>query len=275
MSELSIDQIGSVPEPKVMRFPRKSSFGQVLRVDTARVFIDATDHDQVSALQVSGLVAIQGAIGTEYLIGSIDGVFRDVALDEVPIVEDELDDIISSLNGLTDFRRDLVRIVLVGMYSIRHGNRTGFFRRGTDSFPSVDRQCWTITGTNLNCLMTTVAAEIEQRKQLNLGTLVVDPNVLAIANGDAFFQRHCAVVGSTGSGKSWATATLIEQAAKLQHPNILLLTSMGNTLRWRLLTKAAHLFVAPGSQSAAKLLKTKLIFSCPTGCSIRRKFKRC
>ncbi len=42
-----------------------------------------------------------------------------------------------------------------------------------------------------------------------------------------FFQRHAAILGSTGSGKSWTVAALLERAAALKHPNILLLDLHG------------------------------------------------
>ncbi len=94
------------------------------------------------------------------------------------------------------------------------------FERGTDSFPSIDKLCWAIHGENLSRLVTGMVSHLEAEQRLELGTLVADKNVPAIADGDHFFQRHCAVVGSTGSGKSWATALILERASKLCFPNL-------------------------------------------------------
>ena len=49
----------------------------------------------------------------------------------------------------------------------------------------------------------------------------------AIASGDRFFQRHASILGSTGSGKSWAVALLLEKTANLRFPNILVLDMHG------------------------------------------------
>ena len=51
---------------------------------------------------------------------------------------------------------------------------------------------------------------------------VADRSADAIASGDKFFQRHAAILGSTGSGKSWAVALILERAAKLKFPNIII-----------------------------------------------------
>jgi hypothetical protein len=69
--------------------------------------------------------------------------------------------------------------------------------------------------------------EIPEGEQLRLGTFVADRSAAAIANGDKFFQRHAAILGSTGAGKSWAVALMLERAAKLKYPNIIVLDMHG------------------------------------------------
>ncbi len=62
---------------------------------------------------------------------------------------------------------------------------------------------------------------------LRLGCFAIDQTALAVADGDRFFQRHAAILGSTGSGKSWTVASILERANSLKHPNILLLDLHG------------------------------------------------
>ncbi|MFN8703492.1 MAG: ATP-binding protein, partial [Rhodospirillales bacterium] len=50
---------------------------------------------------------------------------------------------------------------------------------------------------------------------------------MAEANGDKFFQRHAAILGSTGSGKSWAVALMLERAAALKSANLIVLDMHG------------------------------------------------
>ncbi|WP_245742000.1 ATP-binding protein [Anaerobacillus arseniciselenatis] len=55
---------------------------------------------------------------------------------------------------------------------------------------------------------------------LSLGFYTMANDAEAILDGDAFFQRHAMIVGSTGSGKSWTTARIIEQVADLPKSNM-------------------------------------------------------
>lgn len=45
---------------------------------------------------------------------------------------------------------------------------------------------------------------------------------MAFLNGNKFFQRHAVIVGSTGSGKSWSVARILEQVAQLKSANAIL-----------------------------------------------------
>ena len=57
---------------------------------------------------------------------------------------------------------------------------------------------------------------------IRLGTYSIDNDTVAFLNGDKFFQRHAVIVGSTGSGKSWCVAKILEQVAKLNSANAIL-----------------------------------------------------
>ena len=65
-----------------------------------------------------------------------------------------------------------------------------------------------------------VISNIDQDKpQLNLGHYTLDEKAEAYLNGNRLFQRHAIVVGSTGSGKSWTIARLLDQVATLKQAN--------------------------------------------------------
>ena len=72
-----------------------------------------------------------------------------------------------------------------------------------------------------------LGAELPESERLKLGTFVNDRSADAIISGDKFFQRHAAILGSTGSGKSWAVALLLEKAAKLKFSNIIVFDMHG------------------------------------------------
>jgi hypothetical protein len=69
--------------------------------------------------------------------------------------------------------------------------------------------------------------ELADHERLKLGSFVADKSAEAVANGDKLFQRHAAILGSTGSGKSWAVGLLLERASQLRYPNIVVFDMHG------------------------------------------------
>ncbi len=122
---------------------------------------------------------------------------------------------------------DLIRVVLIGTFRTVDGSKTNTFKRGADSFPQIDRECYLIEGNNLQNFMGLLGSELKESERLKLGTFVADSSAEAIASGDKFFQRHAAVLGSTGSGKSWAVSLLLERASNLDYPNIIVFDMHG------------------------------------------------
>ena len=55
----------------------------------------------------------------------------------------------------------------------------------------------------------------------------IDESATAIANGDHFFQRHAAILGSTGSGKSCAVSLILERASARKYANIIVFDMHG------------------------------------------------
>lgn len=203
-------------------FPPETALGRVFRVDTASVWAEALDHERLTRIAVGSLVAFQSSNPSEFLIGTLDRVTRDL---QEEAAFDEMD---PELDVPVEMRqRDLLRVVLLGTYRVVDGTRKNTFKRGADSYPLVESLCWVIAGVNLQRLMGLLANQLEPEKRLRLGTFVVDPTAEAVADGDRLFQRHAALLGSTGSGKSWAAALILERAKALAHPNLVVFDMHG------------------------------------------------
>ena len=54
------------------------------------------------------------------------------------------------------------------------------------------------------------------------GNYSIDEDATAWLNGNKLFQRHAVIVGSTGSGKSWCVAKILEQVAALKSADAIL-----------------------------------------------------
>lgn len=205
-----------------LQFVDDDRIGRVASVDTSRVVIDVTNSVLLTRIVIGQLVAIRGTTEREYLIAMTERVTRTVR-DELPDPDNGDPD--GAL--LAAVPADLMQGVLIGTFRTVEGDQTNTFKRGADSFPQIDRDCFAIEGSNLQRFMGILGEGFTADERLKLGTFVADRTADAIASGDKFFQRHAAILGSTGSGKSWAVALILERAAKLKFPNIIVFDMHG------------------------------------------------
>ena len=70
--------------------------------------------------------------------------------------------------------------------------------------------------------MQVISSVAMEGPRLSLGRFTLDDEAEAFLNGNKLFQRHAVIVGSTGSGKSWTTARLLDQMAALPQTNAIL-----------------------------------------------------
>lgn len=204
-----------------LQFTESNSLGKVSSVDTCRVAIDVSNSELLTRIGVGNLVAVQGCTEFEFLIAITERVTRTLrdSLPEYP--EDDEDMEFNSVPS------DLVQCALIGTFRTVDGEKKNSFKRGADSFPQIDRVCYVIDGSNLQRFMGLLGADFSENEKLKLGTFVSDRTADVIASGDKFFQRHAAILGSTGSGKSYAVALILERAAKLKFPNIIVFDMHG------------------------------------------------
>lgn len=203
-----------------LEFTENDQIGRVAGVDTSRVAIDVTNSEMLTRVGIGQLIAIKGATQAEFLIGMTDRVTRSLR-EELPDPEG------GEFGALTVSPADHMQAFVIGTYRTIDGDKVDTFKRGADSFPQIDRDCFVIEGGNLQRFMGILGTGFSEEERLKLGTFVADRSAEAIASGDRFFQRHAAILGSTGSGKSWAVALILERAAKLKYPNLVVFDMHG------------------------------------------------
>ena len=206
----------------VFEFDDSARLGKITSVDTSRVQIEAENSELLPRASVGKLIAIQGVTAQEYLLGTIERVTRQ--LSEQISDPDPLDPTTANLVLSAD---DVVRAAVLGTYKTSDGEKQNVFKRGADSYPQIDRDVFLVEGGNLQRFMSLLGAGLEENQRLQLGTFALDPSATAIANGDRFFQRHAAILGSTGSGKSYAVSLILERAFARSHANIIVLDMHG------------------------------------------------
>ena len=207
---------------KKLNFESKDQLGRVVTVDTSRVLISVEEHEQMTSIAVGNLIAINGRTANEFLIGIIERVTRSIS--EKLLFEDESDDGSIPLGERQD---DFIRAVLIGTYRTVDGSLSNTFKRGADCFPQIDKTCFHLSGSNLQLFMNLLSINVAENERLTLGHFMADETAVAVANGDKFFQRHAAILGSTGSGKSWSVALILERAAALKSANLIVFDMHG------------------------------------------------
>ena len=209
-------------EIKKLNFEDKDQLGRVVTVDTSRVLISVEEHEQMTSIAVGNLIAINGRTANEFLIGIIERVTRSIS--EKLLLDETSDDGSIPLGESQD---DFIRAVLIGTYRTVDGSLSNTFKRGADCFPQIDKTCFHLSGSNLQLFMNLLSANVAENERLTLGHFMADETAIAVANGDKFFQRHAAILGSTGSGKSWSVALILERASALKSANLIVFDMHG------------------------------------------------
>lgn len=199
----------------IFNFEDSQAIGTVFSVDTATVIIKVQELEKLRKLHVNQLVAIRSAKAGQHLIGLINRITRKASDEENPVESD------LGLSGFL-FTENILKVDLIGTLLDKHGLKDNVFKRNLDTVPEIEAQCFPIDGDNITKFMTTISSQENYKIPLTIGKYSIDEQAQAFLDGDKLFQRHAVIVGSTGSGKSWCVAKLIEQIAQLPMANCLL-----------------------------------------------------
>ena len=198
----------------IFNYEDADALGTVIAVDTATLVVRVADVDKLRRMQVNRLVALQSSRAGEYLIGVVQKIVRSRKESQALGEEDSTEDDAS-------FEENIVRVALIGTHIDRKGTEHNIFRRTLETVPEIDANCFAVEGESLTAFMRVIARVASHGQKLTLGSYTLDENAVAYLNGNKFLQRHAIIVGSTGSGKSWTTACILEQVAKLANANAL------------------------------------------------------
>lgn len=204
---------------QLLNFDDHDLLGSVTHVDTEQIIVEIENDIIMGQICVGNLVAIETGKRHEFLISLIDKVTRKYI--------DDFDDDAAEEDELMISSADYVKLSIIGTYHSVLGSSHDIFKRGVDTFPQIESKCYCISGINLQKFMNILSHNIETGKRLKIGTFMMDASADAVLDGNKFFQRHAAILGSTGSGKSWCIANILEKASVLRHSNIIVFDMHG------------------------------------------------
>lgn len=191
----------------ILDFEANSSekIGVIESVDTANVIIKIENVEKLKRMQVNHLVVIQSSKPGQHLIALVNKIMRNSSMSAI----DEEDQPVFNIENV-------VKATLIGTHVDKVGTRNNVFKRTLETVPEIEADCFTLTGERLTNFMKAISQiAIDNETPLTLGHYTLDDQAEAWLDGNKFFQRHAVIVGSTGSGKSWTVAKLLEQIAKL------------------------------------------------------------
>lgn len=199
----------------ILDFKDDESLGKIIAVDTATVTVRVDELERLKRIQVNRLTAIRSSKAGQHLIGIVSRITRKAG-DEAAI-DGAQEDPEAALP-----ENNLVRVALIGTLVDKEGLKENVFKRTLETVPEIDADCFALEGQRLTDFMQIISQVSGDGPQLDLGRYALDEDARAFLNGNRLFQRHAIVVGSTGSGKSYTTARLLDQIAELPQANVIL-----------------------------------------------------
>lgn len=100
---------------------------------------------------------------------------------------------------------------------------SGGFERGVSQYPASDADLYTIQEANLENIFNT-----SEGAEFHIGQLTSFDSIDVHMDASAFFGRHSAILGQSGSGKSWTVTSVIQSALRsMPQAHIILLDMHG------------------------------------------------
>ncbi|MAE88773.1 MAG: ATPase, partial [Pelagibaca sp.] len=195
------------------------TLGNIREVDTRKVTILVNSDSDLRKARVGQLVTVQLSGATEcWLIGMIDKVIKAVVTQPLTpeIAEDDADEI----DAFEDSVVNTVKITLMGAARWDAVAQKYKFSRSLDHVPEIDSTCYVLKDAHLEEFMRVISECGDGEHSLELGSYKLNENARAYVDGNKLFQRHAALLGSTGSGKSWTVASILERSSQLPSSNL-------------------------------------------------------
>lgn len=200
----------------------KYKIGKTISVigDTISVLLDDFNRDEngrESGVPISMSINYSSDVGPTPLLIGQPGSFIDISIPtgsllcmvtEVRMIESspttsEIKDAAASYDYVMPFPKRILAAIAIGTI-----DNNGKFERGSDVLPTVGTDVFAVPSETIEKVYSSYF-----EGNFSIGKLSVLPNQEAQINLDMFLSRHGAILGQTGSGKSWTIASLLQKIA--------------------------------------------------------------
>jgi hypothetical protein len=185
-----------------------------------------------SASLIGHIIDVQGAVFITDLLSSEEGVAPAVTLGDEDILIGRLGSyvriqqgavrVIAMVTRMTEHERlptmagaaeegganaEALAIRTVQLVPIGSLDALGNFERGISVYPTTGAEVHAISSSDLEVMFRRF-----REKGYDVGAVSSSPNTRVHLDPSPMFGRHCAILGQTGAGKSWAVASLLQKA---------------------------------------------------------------
>lgn len=192
----------------------EDGIGKVINVDTKKIMIEVSEEETLNRLKINDMTIMSGNNADEKLIGIITKVTKKrIDFDKNENEQEEE----------WNCSANICNVTLVGSFYIKLGiKKRNIFKRSINTYPEINSEVFLAEGEALSIIMNSLDdIDSPVTEKLMIGKYASNREVQAILDGNKFFQRHACIVGSTGSGKSYTIANILEKTAKLPYANII------------------------------------------------------
>lgn len=204
--------------------------GVVSTVTAQGVKINLAHAGDVSGSYIDGSRYGRGEVGEILLIEGQQSISLG-RLIEVRLPDSDRSEVSQDFNGTKQL--DAIGFVqLLGSINIENLS----VQAGISSYPRLGDRVFSATNEFISSLPELmnggVLAETCSKITIELGEVTGQAGSKIRVTPEKLFGRHCAILGSTGGGKSWTTAKIVEECAKYEKSKVILIdaTSEYHTL---------------------------------------------
>jgi DNA helicase HerA-like ATPase len=182
----------------------QTEVGKIVSVSGNIITVQLSDTIQSNMPVINGVVYRIGQIGSFLKVplgyANLYGIVTQVGASAIP---DKLKELIEVDRTLLD-NRQWLNMVLVGEQS---GKR---FERGVSQSPTTGDSIHLVTINDLDVIY----GGYDERNSISIGNISISESLDAKIDLNKMISRHCAVLGSTGSGKSNTVGVILNAIAK-------------------------------------------------------------
>lgn len=188
--------------------------GSVREIENSQIILHVKSDANLRKAQVGQLAAVELVFTGSWMICMIEKVVKSASMANLsPPGENEE-------SFLHEEVANRVLLTPVGAIKISDSNGSRSFSRSIDQVPVIDAKSYILKDAPLTSFFHLLTREGQSESSFVFGRYSISRDAEAYIDGNRLFQRHAALLGSTGSGKSWAVASILEKTAKLPSTNM-------------------------------------------------------